>query len=176
MQLLDGCLGIHSDGFHPLAKMPSLRDLSLRHTNLNDDGGSFLGSLRLLRALHLEGCTDLTDEILVYLEPLRELTYLNLSFCNISDLGLHLLEDMHMNLQALRVSGCPGITEAGLDVALRESCTPPDCSLAVEDARNNKCTLPWGVGVLTHHLVLHRYGESQLHQVPEAGLREATTT
>ncbi len=98
-----------------LAKIPSLRKLSLCHClNISDSGIELLTSLDQLESLDLTGCTSLTDKSLKYLTQIPCLRELNLSECKISDEGLKTLAGF-THLESVDLGDCPHISDFGLD-------------------------------------------------------------
>ena len=85
--------------------------LELSFTQVTDEGLMGLKGLRNLTTLSL-GSTRVTDEGLKELKDLRNLTSLNLAFTEVTDAGLKELKDLK-NLTSLYLSGTQ-VTDAGL--------------------------------------------------------------
>lgn len=105
---LSGCF-IRNVGLSHLAQMTSLRILNISDTSVgNNNGLSHLQQLPL-QLLDLSSCVEITDAELFFLSP--TLTYLDLSFCGITDTGIIHLKNLPLQTLILPHTG---ITNTGL--------------------------------------------------------------
>jgi hypothetical protein len=94
------------------SELDDLRSLSLEGTFVTDDGLQYLKNLPHLQKLEL-GDNNISDAGLRFLEGLAELQVLSLSDTRITDGGLPSLSKL-TKLQKLYLSGCHGVTAAGV--------------------------------------------------------------
>ncbi len=81
--------------------------------SVTDDGLKKVTALKNLQYLNLSSC-DLSNKGLAYLESFPRLIWLDLSFCNrITDPGLKFLKKLN-NLQYISLQGCVKTTHGGI--------------------------------------------------------------
>ena len=100
-------------GLESITQLRSLVTLVLSGTQVTDNGLRHLAALESLKALDLDE-TDVSDSGLKWLRELSSLKRLSLRGTRITDAGLEELLRSHPGLGALRLGGCPGVTERGL--------------------------------------------------------------
>ncbi|MES2521640.1 MAG: ankyrin repeat domain-containing protein, partial [Gemmatimonadota bacterium] len=129
------CYGLQRRGFVALANIPTLRGLSVSCKNVDDEGVSALprfpalrelmpmdipddgyrhiGQCQRLESLILMYCRDTTDAATAHITGLTRLTKYFASYTRITDRSLDLLSGM-ASLEDVELSGCPGVTDAGV--------------------------------------------------------------
>lgn len=117
--------GINDDDLNSLAQelkdVPTLRFLDLsENRNVTNEGLVRLKMLPQLTGLNLSSCS-ITSSGLAHLSELPRLETLVLSYCNrLNDAALKTLEGMH-RLTFVDLQGCLGITKGGLARVRRRS-------------------------------------------------------
>jgi hypothetical protein len=106
-----------------LQEVQALRFLDLaENRNVTNDGLVRIKGLRQLTGLNLSSCS-ITNTGLSHLRELTRLAYLNLSYCSrLSDPALKTLEAMR-NLTYVDLQGCLGFTNGGLARVRRRNLT-----------------------------------------------------
>jgi hypothetical protein len=107
--------GVTDEGMHALCgRLPALKTLNLRWvTSLTADGLFAVGGLTALTYLDLTFC-NVTDAVLRELRGLTELSTLYLDGCTlVTDVGVRELRDLTA-LRMLILIGCTHVTDAGL--------------------------------------------------------------
>ena len=156
---LASCINISDMGVAYLQKMP-LRCLSLSAcAALTDMAMYSLREVTTLAELHLPHLPKLTDVGVSYLQTLFVLRHLDLSDCNISDAGLHFLQQM--SLEHLQLMQCTLLTDVGLEY-LRE--------LPLEYLSLEMTMTDIGLDHLRHLRGLRTLLISHCHGITEAGL------
>lgn len=103
---LSTCAGLtETDLLSLCISMPSLTSIDLSFTGIEHYGCHALGLCEGLRAVSLEG-TSVTEEGLMSLCGLSQLTYLNLQTCNNLHLGIAALTPLRHNLTSLATYTC----------------------------------------------------------------------
>ena len=116
----DETLGKVVDDLQPVAALRFL-DLS-ENRNVTNDGLVRLKALPQLTGLNLSSCT-ISNNGLTYLRALPNLTYLNLAYCNhLSDPALKILESIK-SLVYVDLKGCLGLTQRGFSLVRRRNLT-----------------------------------------------------
>ena len=107
--------GVTNEGMHALCgRLPALKTLILRDvTTLTADGLRTVGGLTTITYLSLSFC-NVTDAVLRELRDLTELAFLYLDGCTlVTDVGVRELRDLTA-LTELVLNGCNHLTDAGL--------------------------------------------------------------
>lgn len=129
------CHNLRTAGFVALARMPSLRALSVSCLNVEDAGIAALPSFPALRELmpmdvpdegyrHIGQCTELDSLVLMYcretgdratehIAPLPKLRKYFASYTRITDRTPEILSGI-ASLEEVEIVGCPGVTDAGV--------------------------------------------------------------
>ncbi|GBP94593.1 hypothetical protein EVAR_9478_1 [Eumeta japonica] len=140
---LSFCVAVSDAGLRHLARLPQLEDVNLRACDGVSDAGvaqlaeagrlraldvsfcdkvgdeALCGGLGALRSLSLSACR-VTDEGLERVARLRQLETLNIGQCSrVTDRGLRALGDALLQLRAIDLYGCTGITTHGLEYIVR---------------------------------------------------------
>ncbi|KAF7731998.1 hypothetical protein EC973_007103 [Apophysomyces ossiformis] len=115
---LTGFLQVTDEGVRYIARMRSLRYLSLDGTKVTDEGVIQLGDLLDLEQLYLDR-TSVSDVGLSKITGLSKLTTLSLSATRVSDAGLCLIGDSEQtkftrNLRTLNLSHCRQVSDKGV--------------------------------------------------------------
>jgi hypothetical protein len=129
------CHNLRTAGFIALARIPSLRALSVSCLNVDDEGIATLPTFPALRELmpmdvpdegyrHIARCAELESLVLMYcretgdratehVAALPKLRKYFASYAKITDRTLAILSTMG-SLEEIEIYGCPGITDAGV--------------------------------------------------------------
>lgn len=103
--------------FHKCGQMTQLTSLSLVHTNMTNEEFQQLSSLKQLVYLKMDGFKNenITDEALaVVFSSLTNLTFLTLTSCSITDVGVKHISDFLTKLTQLNLDYCLKITDVGV--------------------------------------------------------------
>jgi ankyrin repeat protein len=134
------CYGLGSRGFHALAKMPALSNLSVSCKNVPDDalallpsfpslvelmpmdvpdaGYRHIGRCERLDTLTLMYCRDTGDEATSHITALPQLRKYFASYTQITDRTPELLSGIE-SLEDVIFAGCPGLTDTGIGALAR---------------------------------------------------------
>lgn len=131
------CNGITEFGLKNLANHPTLESLSLRNcNNISDIGLRYLSEANLakLTDLDVSFCEKVNDQALDYIaQGLKELKFLSLNNCSITDKGLIKIGQNLGKLTTLNVGQCTKITEMSILVLIK-------CCLNLESIDLYGCT------------------------------------
>lgn len=102
-----------------LILLPDNEEIMIRVKNIDDDDLAVLikeiNDIDPITGLNLSENRKITDRGLVYLQPLKGLTYLNLSSCDLTNAGLDNLVPL-THLQELDLSFCNRINDQALRI------------------------------------------------------------
>ena len=120
--------GITAEGFASLSSLPSLEDLDVGDTDLDDEGlGALTRSLMSLTRLVLDSCDWITAERFSALSSLTHLQELDLSLTSIDDDGLRVVDSLPQ-MRILSVSHCDNVSDEAVAALSIPLVTHPDGS------------------------------------------------
>ncbi|MDB6081019.1 MAG: hypothetical protein JWO53_291 [Chlamydiia bacterium] len=107
---LDNAFKLDLSDIAHLATLPSLKTVSFAHCiNIEDNWLQLLTASQTLESINFYHCSRITDAGVKNLLQLVTLLHLDLTGCNISDLGIKYLS-RHAALQSLTISDCGNLT------------------------------------------------------------------
>lgn len=120
---IGGCYELTDEALTHVSKLPKLKKLWAFQLNLiTDDGIAALAqnvTRHSLESLDLYSTDQITNEGAGYLSELRNLRHLNVCCTDLSDSALHKFTNLR-KLEYLNVSGCPDMTDGGINHASRQ--------------------------------------------------------
>ncbi|MBX9976793.1 MAG: hypothetical protein K2X98_00890 [Alphaproteobacteria bacterium] len=100
-----GCPKITDNVLESIKELNTVQTLSLGDTSITDNGLKTIATMKSIEALYFEDCLTITDKGLDYLKGLPNLVDLNLSGCNgITAAGIQKLYDDHPNKKTLEIT------------------------------------------------------------------------